>query len=355
MKQSIFLLLGVVGLLSFNPADAMPIITGEPKIITPNELLDWPQDIPQSNPYLTEPTANRLNDLHGQIGQCDIVLSTSGSYHMALRDLWQDYFLPTYADSLEIKTWYYTTSSPIPIEQIQNKSVQFGNVAGTCIPQVVVAPGRVMNQLSSLGLSDGDSIPILKDFGNVILIQKGNPKHIRSIWDLGRSDITVATPNPQAEPLVFGNFSGTIYNIAANDAKPPERLTADILFNRIFNSQNHEPAEKNVKSKWVSGKRIAHREIPYLLANGYADAGIMFHHLAVYLSKTFPDKFDWVPLGGSKENPDPLAGNQVTTMMAVRIKGEWSHKQYLTSEALISSLTSEEFTKILLAHSLRRP
>ena len=128
-KLPILLRTGLFSLaIVFSPfASAAPQITGSPHIVTPADLLDWPADFPQADPYLTEPTANRLNDLHGQIGRCDIVMSTAGNYHMALRELWQLY-LNKYAKELDIQTWYYTTSPPISPKQIQNKTVQFGNL-----------------------------------------------------------------------------------------------------------------------------------------------------------------------------------------------------------------------------------
>lgn len=362
MKLTISMLFILSSVLVFDTVSAAPIITGSPKIITPKELLDWPQDTPQLEPYLTEPTSNRLNDLHGEIGQCDIVLSTSGSYYMALKDLWQNYYLPTYRAEIDIKNWFYTTSSPIAIEQLQNNFVQFGNIAGTCRPQVVVAPAKVINQLIALGLNEGTPVPIVIDYGNVILIKKGNPKHIQDIWDLARENVSLVTPNPIVEPLVFGNFSGSIYNIAASDSNPPENMTAGKLFNSIFNDNTAGQAAKSTnddylekRTKWVSGKRIAHREIPFMIANGYADAGIIMYHQAAYITHTFPDQFDWIPLGGTKEFPTPVTGNQVSTMLAIRIKGEWTPKQTLASEALMNSFMSDEFTKILTNHGLRRP
>jgi len=329
---------------------AVPAITGSQTIVTPATLLEWPQDFPVGNPYLTEPTANRLNDLHGQISNCDIVLSTSGNYHMALKELWQVY-LKDFAKDLDIKTWYYTTSPPISPVQVPNGTVQFGNMNANCVPQVAVGPGKVMNKLLALGVNDGNPIPVIKNQGNVILVKKGNPKHIKTVWDLGRADVTVVTPNPQMEAGSFGNFSGSIYNIAANDSNPPNDMTAEMLFNSIFNSTSMDKKHP----KWVTGKRIMHREIPWAISADKADAGVIFYHLALYFKRTFPDKFDIVPLGGTVENPKPVTGNKIGVLKAVRIKGDWNRKQYEAREALIEAMTSEQFTPILKRHGINRP
>ena len=353
-------LIGMLATMAFSTAWAVPPITGKPVTVSPKELLDWPQDIPQSTPYLTEPTSNRVNDLHGEIKDCDIVLTTGGNYHMALRDLWRDYYLPTYGKKLGLRNWFYTTSPPVSPAQFKTSSVQFGNFGADCAPQVAVGPKGIMDKLVAEGATAGKQVPILKNYGNVILIRKGNPKNIHSIWDLGRPDVSVVTPNPNNEKGAFGNFSGSIYNIAANDKNPPAGMTADKLFNAIFNNPAAQKGTaENKRPKWVVGKRIMHREQPFMVTNGYADAGVIFYHLARYMTETFPDKFDWVPLGGTKEAPMPVAGNKIGVFKAVLLKApagkHWTKKQKAAANALMKAYKTDEFTKILEKHGLRRP
>ena len=349
-------LLVFAGAISSTPLWAqVPKITGKPVIVTPKNLLEWPRDFPPVTPDLSEPTANRLNDLHGQIANCDIVMSTSGNYHMALREMWQVY-LKKYVKDLDIQNWYYTTSPPISPLQVKHGEVRFGNMQAKCTPQVAVGPGGVMKKLQAEGATDGKPVPIVRNYGNVIFVRKGNPKNIHSVWDLGRKDVTLVTPNPYMEPGSFGNFSGSIYNIAANDPHPPANMTAKKLFNRIFNSnQAGCGSHKAKKCSWVSGKRIMHREQPWAVATGHADAGVIFYHLALYFTQTFPGKFEIIPLGGTASKPVPVKGNRVGLMKAVRIKGNWNPKQRKAQDQLIKALTSKDFGKILRKHGLRQP
>ncbi len=346
-------LLSLSSLISAN-AQAVPAINGQPHIVAPENLLEWPGDFSQADPYLTEPTANRLADLHGQIGECDIVLSTAGNYHMALREMWQVY-LGKYAKDLDIKTWYYTTSPPIAPKQVANKTVQFGNMNMNCMPQVAVGPQKLIDKLVSMGVTEGEPVKILKNRGNVIFVKKGNPKNIKSVWDLGRKDVTLVTPHPKLEAGSFGNFSGSIYDVAANDTNAPAGMTADKLFDSIFNSDQSKCDNKGNKCKWVSGKRIMHREQPWAVATGEADAGFIFYHLALYFTRTFPDKFEIVPVGGSAEDPKPAKGNKSAVLQAVRIKGDWNKKQQAAREALMKAFQSDEFTDILSKHGIDRP
>lgn len=333
---------------------AVPKITGSPHIVTPPTLLDWPGEFPGVTPFLTEPTSNRLSDLHGAVGRCDIVLSTAGNYHMALREMWQD-FLNQNAKALDIKTWYYTTSPPIAPAQITSSAVQFGNLNLNCVPQVAVGPKKLIEKLQGLGVTDGKPVKILKNYGNVILVKKGNPKNIKSVWDLGRDDVTLVTPNPKMEAGSFGNFSGSIYNIAKKDANPPKGMTAEKLFDSIFNSDQKGCGTSAKKCSWVSGKRIMHREQPWAVNSGAADAGFIFYHLALYFVRTFPDKFEIVALGGTADEPKPVEGNKVGVLQAVRVKGDWSDKQKQAQEKLMSAFQTDEFTAQLKKHGIRRP
>ena len=91
------------------------------------------------------------------------------------------------------------------------------------------------------------------------------------------------------------------------------------------------------------------------MAFGEADAGIMFFHLARFAVDSFPDQFEIVPLGGTAENPDPLPGNRIGRLFAIRINGDWNPTQFAAQEELIDSFLSPEFTAILLQFGLVRP
>lgn len=345
-----FLPVAVVVLACAGLATAQtPPITGAPSIDGPR-LLDWPADAPAGLPDLTEETANRLFDLHGDIASCgdvDLVLSTAGNYHMALRDLWRDVLLPTAGDA--IRTWYYTTSPPISPEQIANENVTFGNLALRCTPQVAVGPNGLIQTLIADGVTEGDPIPIIRNRGNVLLVKKGNPRHIRSVWSLARPFVRFVTSNPDTEPGSFGNYSTSLYQIALMDPSPPVPwFSAEDLFDAVFNRDRPHP-------KWLAGGRIHHREVPWSVAFGRADAGMLFYHLALHAVRTFPDRFDIVPLGGTVEDPQPVAGNRIATLFAVRIAGDWTPRQLVARELLLDAFLSEDFTTILDQAGLDRP
>ncbi len=346
MRKITTFILSLYALAASSILQATPVITGSPKLISPNILL-WPRDVAGGAPNLTERTSNTVLDMHARFNDCDMALSTSGNYHMALRDLWYDFYLPAMATAgYPLRTWLYTTSPPISPLQITNKRVTIGNVRARCLPQVVVGPGSIMDEVIALGVADGEPVPVIRNRGNVLLVSAGNPKNIQSIWDLKRIDVRVATSNPYNEPGSFGNYSSSIYNIALNDT-PVGSTEADELYNAIFNS--------TMDDKWASGRRIHHREVPWLIARDHADVAPIFYHLALYAKLTFPRQFDIVPLGGTVDMPDPLPGNKVGTLFALKIKGDWSAKQLAARDMLVHYFQTQEFGLILNKYGIDVP
>ncbi len=324
----------------------MPKITGKPVVDTP-QLLEWPTDQGMVTPNLNDPTSNTLFDLHGAISSCDLVFSTEGNYHPALHDIWP-IFLKKLKDR-PLQNYFYTTSPPVVIEQIQNKMLEIGNLHITCMPAVTVGTKAIIDKLLKAGYADGPAHPLYQDRGSVMLVKKGNPKQIRSVWDLARNDIRLVTPNPKLESGAFENYLATLYGIAEHDTHPPKEMSAETLINRIFNNAG------DGTNKWLSGARIHHRDLPWSVAYGKADAAIILYHLGLYTMQTFPDIFDVVPLGGTVADPQPLEGTKITTRFLIRIKGNWSARQLEDREILLQTLLSDDFTKILEKRGLHRP
>ncbi len=342
------LIVGMIALLilTTEAVAKMKPITGKPVIDAP-ELLEWPYDHDTVTPNLNDPTTNTLHDFHSEISSCDLVLSSEGNYYPALRDVWP-IFLAKFKDR-PLQNWYYTTSPPVALPQIDRQVVQFGNLYAQCRPQVVVATGKVIKRLEDAGQTERQPYPLYNDRGSVILIKKGNPKNIRSVWDLGRKDVRYVSPNPALEPGAFDNYANTIYNIAKNDPKPPGNMTPEQLIDTVFNGTSQNPY------KWLAGPRIHHRDVPWSIAYGRADAGLIMYHLGLYIHETFPNLFDIVPLGGTATDPQPLKGTIIGTRFAVRIKGDWTPRQIEARDKLIQTLLSDDFTRILEKRGMLRP
>ncbi len=326
-----------------------PIIHGHPVVDAPHMLM-WPRNAKPAPADLTDPAADLLFDLHGDIRgkacrSVDLVVSTEGNYHMALNTLWHTVLLPRYGRT--IRSWYYTTSPPVALPQIAHSDLSFGNFYLHCMPSVAIAAPRLIHKLEKRHFTEGRPIALMKSRGNVLLVKYGNPLHIHNIWDLGRPNVHLVTPNPYNEPGAFLNYASSIYEIAKHDPHPPKGWTANRLFNAIFNSR--------IKDKWLIGDRIHHRDEPWSVAYGKADVAVIMYQLGKYTKASFPHTFTLIPLGGTLSDPRPLPGNEIDTTYLIKIKGRFTARQRAARRDFIKTMESHAFTRILEKDGLSRP
>ena len=351
---------------------AMPAVSVEiPEIVTDpvvlaQKTLVWLREggvdtIPQrpfDYPDLTG-QANVLDDWHMQTDPdgWDLLVSTAGNFHRFLNAFHRQVYLPANPVVAQGQ-WGYSTSPPVSIQQLNNGGrLTFGNMEIRGVPMVVMGPGGIMNAVIAGGFNDGGSARILSNFGNVLLVRAGNPKNIQGIFDLERGGVRVVTSNPMTEPGSFGNYSSSIFHIAFRQV---EAATGDVaqaesaasrLYHRVFNPPNND-----VTKKWVVGDRIHHRDVPQALANGEADVGPMFYHLARTAIEANPGLFEIVPLGGTVAAPQPVLGNRVATMQAIRIDGPWTSQQEINRDNFFFAITDSAANAALLAqYWVRQP
>lgn len=342
-----------IPLLFSSTTFSAPLVTGEPIIVQHLGIIDWPKDKPgTTTPYLTQKAANDINDFHGEV-TCDLIISTPGNYHMALKDAMKGRAdLGHVGLQQQLKTLIepkvrvcWSTSPPVAIDQINAKKLEFKNILLRGTPALAMAPGAVMTNLVNDNLVDATSVaPLLTNQGNVILIRSNKVGVINNVCDLG-GKTRVVTPHPELEPGSFGNFSGTIFDVADQNSFGCD---ATALFNNIFTQDTsiydlsvlNNPYKtdrvmslfgkgttpQNPKAKWIASSRIMHRDIPYALCNNQADAAVIFYHQAVYLKSTLAAtkcNLDIVPLGGTVADPQPLAGNKVGALKIAKVNGNF--------------------------------
>ncbi|MEM9272844.1 MAG: substrate-binding domain-containing protein [Cyanobacteria bacterium P01_F01_bin.143] len=344
----LFMLMSLIAVPVQAQSVSIPEITTEP-VVLGRETLKWPTEggndlippRPSNYPDLTG-EANTLDDWHMQTSadDWDLLVSTSGNFYRFLNVFFRQTYLP---DNPVVKNgqWGYSTSPPVSIPQLENGGrLTIGNMEIRGLPMVVMGPKPIMNAVIKGGSNDGEPAKMLSNFGNVLLVPAGNPKEIRDIWDLGRDDVRVVTSNPANEAGSFDNYRSSIFHIAFREV---EADTGDInaaskeasqLFNQVFN-----PVNNRDRQKWVVGDRIHHRDLPQALADGDADVGIIFYHLAQTAIEAHPGLFEIVPLGGTVDNPQPLPGNRVATMQAIRIDGNWTRQQIINRDNFFFGIT----------------
>ena len=360
------LMLSYAGLIN-----AAPTITGEPVIVQHLGKIDWPQDDDQSTPYLTQLSANDVNDLHGDVS-CDLIISTPGNYHMALRDAMKgnaDLGMPVglqeQVAALKV-TVCWSTSPPVGPEQIEAESLEFKNIKVLGRPALVVGPGKVMDKLVADGQVDVATRQVfLQNKGNVMLVRADKRAEINNVCDLNGKRIV--TPNPGLEPGSFGNFSNTIFNVAA--ANTALGCDAAALFESIFN-QNVAAIDTSafanpydiaaVQSvftsgvvKWVASSRIMHRDVPYALCHDQADAGVIFFHQAEYLKDTLGATgcdLEIVNLDGSTGASELVAGNRIGKLHIAKVIGNYNVKVTEARDLIYDFLATSPVWGAILTH-----
>lgn len=343
-------------------AVTIPEIKSQP-VVLGQETLVWPREggrdtiphRPHNHPDLTG-RANVIDDWHMQTSRddWDLLVSTAGNFHRFLNGFYRQRYLPA-NPRVANGQWGYSTSPPISVEQLRNGGrLTMGNMTILGNPMVVMGPNDIMKKVVEGGYSHGDKGAVLSNYGNVLLVRAGNPKNIRGIWDLGRPEVRVVTSNPDTEAGSFNNYRTSIFHMAFRDV---EAKTGNVnnaarqatqLFNQIFNN-------RSINTKWVVGDRIHHRDVPQAIADGDADAGIFFYHLAQTAIEAHPGKFEIVPLGGTVANPDPMPGNRVATMYAIRIEGDWTTRQEINRDNFFLSITNPGQNAPLLERYWVRP
>jgi len=370
--------LGMCAMFYMATTVAVPAVSGTPVLVQHLGKMEWPQDDEVSSPYLTQLVHNDINDLHGDLS-CDLIISTPGNYHMALLEAMKG--VPEIGFTglqQQVKSAFdvsvcWSTSPPVGPAQIEAQDLQFKNIHVQGLPALAMAPGAVMNTLLTKDLVEPNSKDdIFTNRGNVILVRADTAGIIKNVCDLG-GKTRVVTPHPSLEPGSFGNFSGSIFDVANNT---DFGCDATELFNSIFsqdvsklklaafdNPYNIEAILDVFKDKdapkWLASSRIMHRDIPYALCHNEADAGVIFYHQAIYLKSTMAAigcNLEIVPLGGTESAPMPLPGNKVAPMFIAKVKGNFPQKVLDARDLIYNFLTSSSvWTSILNKYGMDGP
>lgn len=245
--------------------------------------LSWPAEsaAPSSYPGIALAGSNICLDFHGDPLRAELVLFSDGNHHMALEEALRDFLRrnPAAGDV------FYTTTPPrLAIEAVQAGGLRIGNLSLSLRPNLAISPPAVLDRLVELGALRGHR-PFVRGRGSALLVPRGNPLGIHGIADLARKGLRLFISNPKTEAVSHSGYAETLRRMAA------ARGIA-------FSPEAGRPC-------LVSGDLIHHREAPEFVAGGWADAAIVYHHLALRYVSIFPEHFEMVPLGQAAD-PDNL-------------------------------------------------
>lgn len=149
---------------------------------------------PKSAVEFTVPGVDNVPDLFGDINNPQLVVFFAGNQFMVVDDLIEAFkkAYPKYK-----KIFVETLPPGILAKQIAGGSVTIGNLKIDLLPDVYSA-GK-----SRIDMTPGwfSKTEVYAKNRLAIMVQKGNPKNIKDLENLGRIDVRVSMPNPEWEGI----------------------------------------------------------------------------------------------------------------------------------------------------------
>ena len=247
---------------------------------------------------------NTVLDIVGRIGTApSLVIYTEGNHLMVLLSddivgafpAWAK-TQPQYARLNLDNVVVVTMPQPIVVQMIRTGAVALGNLtldvsrASGLFPDIVMGGLAPQRELRKLGVVEPQARYFSRNRGRALLVRRGNPFGIHSLADVARTGARVA----QADSVEAGARAGNRAAIEALIGKP---AAADFFAKEV----EHFPGRLG----------ITHRDVPEMIARGYADVGLTQHHLISFWVRTFPNHFELVPITGAERFPVEIAFGRV--------------------------------------------
>jgi len=295
-------MLGAVGLSGTRTAHA----AGQRPSSPPLEPLVWPlvgDEQPGIRTFAGH--TNTVLDIVGRIGTPpSLVIYTEGNHLMVLlsKDIvgvfpaWAK-TQPQYTHLRLENVVVVTMPQPIVVQMIRTGAVALGNLtldlsrASGLFPDIVMGGPAPLKELRKLGVVEPQARYFSRNRGRALLVRRGNPLGIHRLGDVARTGARVA----QADLAEAGAWAGNRAAIEALIGKP----AANAFFAREV---EHFPGRLG----------ITHRDVPEMIARGYADVGLTQYHLISYWVRTFPNHFELVPIAGAERFHVNIAFGRVT-------------------------------------------
>jgi hypothetical protein len=232
-------------------------------------------------------------DIVGRIGiPASLVIFTEGNHLMVLlsEDIvgafpsWAK-LQPQYAD-LEVENVVVVTlPQPVVVQMIRSGGIGLGNLTlevsrkSGFYPDIVMGGPDPLQQLRKLGVLEPQARFFSKNRGLALLVRKGNPFGIRGLTDVARSGARLAQPDA-VEAGSRARYRAAVDELIGKSA-------ADAFF--------------AAEVKGFPGRiGVTHRDVPEMIARGYADVGLTQYHLISYWTRIFPDHFELLPVAGAE-------------------------------------------------------
>jgi Bacterial extracellular solute-binding protein len=227
-------------------------------------------------------------DVIGRLGTPpSLVIFTEGNHLMVLSSDEIVGAFPSWAKSqpqyanLDLTNIILTTlPQPILVQMIRSGGVALGNLtldisrSSGFYPDIVMGYPEPLRQLRRMGVIESQARFFCRNRGVALLVRKGNPLGIHGLADLVRTGARIALPD-----------SG---DVRAQCLAAVEAQLGKPAANALVAAETNFPGRLG----------IMHRDLPEMIARGYADVAFTWYHLVSFWARVFPDHFEFVGVPG---------------------------------------------------------
>lgn len=250
--------------------------------------LNWPVETvrpaAREIPRFVQAGSNICLDFHGDPARAKLVVFSDGNHHMALQEALQAFVRA----NPEVDDVFYSTTPPsVALQLLCAGHLDLGNLRISISPNVFIGPPAVLERLVTGGLMHSHQA-FARSRGIALLVRKGNPKGISGVESLNHPDVRLFISNPDNEKVSHEIYADCLRQLASQQGLPADFLDSS--------------AERAATDRIMHGESIHHREAPQAIADGRADAAVVFYHLALRYQRIFPDLFELVQLAGKSGN-----------------------------------------------------
>lgn len=267
--------------LAPGPASAKP--TGS---TDPAPWVDWPTFGPSDDGLVLRGHTNELPDFVGPIdGTARLVVFTEGNHFPVLLPMVYDEFAEWVAERPGLEPidasdiLVVTLPQVMVVEALTSGGIRVGNATlratprGGVFPHVVMGGAGPMGRLAEAGIVSDTAKRFAKHRGMGMLLKRGASDGIDGLDDLVAADtpIVFATPGEAGARRQYRQTLETLVGVEGTDG----------LFAREVGD-------------FPGRLKIQHRDVPYALLTGQAEAGLIFGHLAAFYADAFPERLRYV-------------------------------------------------------------
>jgi hypothetical protein len=311
MKRRAFLG-GTLGAVTLGTCKAQAATATAQNVVNParSEPLVWPI-VTKIRPGIRSFVGHTdtVLDVMGQIGAPpSLVIFTEGNHLMVLSSddivgafpSWAK-SQPQYADLDLANIILATLPQPILVQMIRNGAVALGNLTldvsrrSGFYPDIFMGYPEPLQQLRKLGIIDPQARFFSKNRGVALLVRKGNPLGIRGLSDVVGVGTRIALPDSGDVRAKCLAAADELLGKSAADAL----LAADV-------------------PSFPGRLGIMHRDLPEMVARGYADVAFTWYHLVSYWARIFPNHFEFVAVPGAERFFTQIASARVTDPLRPR-------------------------------------